>query len=215
MNEQARYWKHYSKPLDPDDIQRHSSYCWEEFLYDFLDQQDEKTMLLQECRNLIGTICDRFGVTNPEVKDGRGCSSALAGIDLIHLPRYFRDLLSTIHEASHVIHAHIAPDEECHGPHFIRLCIYHFSQYLDITVEELEKSATAFDLKFTDRLSCIPPPWFKVKAIIAQRKVMKGFSRMRQAAEKQAKSLATKELAAKRKHDRLSRETSNRLWFED
>ena len=218
-------WKEFNSEctnqcLSPsaDDPQKQIEYCWEEYLFDYLysDQVEfDKThpLSLEQCKDLIYEICDRYAVDRPRVGDGRGYANARACYGLIHLPRFFREELSTIHEACHLICAFIAPTESAHGSTFVRLCIYHFAKYIEaLDVGVLEKTAALFDLEVGDRLKCLPPPWIKVKAMVAQRKIVKGFSLMRQEAEQNAVRLAAKERSERKKYEKMSFKLSHEMW---
>jgi len=140
------------------DPQKKKLYAWEEYLHDHLEIVEESLSIV-ECRKIIREMCEDFAIIPPKVIIGKK-EYAMASGDgkLIELPKWFLEELSSIHEACHVIAFSIAPQENHHGPTFVRLMIDFIKKRWasEITLKRLEDLALKHNLKIA-KLGVVSP----------------------------------------------------------
>ena len=136
------------------DTQRSKVYKWEranKLLWDV----SKKNMSLEDCQALANKAFDRYGLSHPVVKDGRGRSAACwkPGQNRIDLPLWARSEVVCLHECAHGItdrfyEAH-SPGEEFawHGPEFMRVFLDLLITFLKVGSTELRASARDAKIK--------------------------------------------------------------------
>jgi len=167
--------QHQCDDLDEEDPQKERVYCFEEMLHDQLDL-DENMLSLSTCRHMIEDICFRHAVTPPVVVDGRGLRTARGGAMKISLPKKYREPISVVHEACHVLVYYHDPEAESHGPEFVRYMISALPIYIKgYSKARLEREMTQFGLLVASKDACRPPPYYLVRPLIEKVQVIRGY----------------------------------------
>lgn len=127
------------------DNQRAKAYRYDSYLQSLLSSKEK--MKLDDCAYLIAQSLKEFRLDPmkpPLLKDGRGCRIARGGATVITLPRWARDPVVTLHEASHCIIDRClgnCEDLAAHGPEWLRVYIHLASIELNVPEKTLEKVA--------------------------------------------------------------------------
>ena len=150
------------------DYQRQRVYCWEESLHYDLDEE-ENSLSLEECSRIIDSICLRYGISPPAVKDGRGSKTASCLPSVIQLPKLYRERITTVHEACHILSVYKDPDAPAHGPLFVRYLVTWLPEFiLGLTSTECVRRARAFGLDIATEEECVPPSYKEVRPLMDQ-----------------------------------------------
>lgn len=194
------------------DPQKHRLYCWEEWLHREIDEQ-EGSLTLDQCRSIVEKICLRQGIQPPGVSDGRGARVATSLPTRIKLPKIYRERISTIHEACHVLSTYHDPDAPAHGPIFIRYLVNYLPEYVhDFTCAQLARSASKFGLDVAPVDTCKPPPYDFVRPLIQQSKIVLGFQLLANDKAKESQRLRRKKRSAQRRLATLVRKVQRKIF---
>lgn len=197
---------------DPDDPQKQRVYCWEEQLHDELGVK-ENSFTLAQCREIIEEICLRHALNPPRVTDGRGSKVARSIITRIALPRTYREPISVVHEACHVLASYKDPEADAHGALFVRYLIQNLPTYLaGCSKAGLERSASTFGLSIASRDACKPPPWRTVQPLIKQFQTVRGFGVVAQEHAVRTKEMSRRQRDARRALNAVLKRTQRSAW---
>ena len=204
--------KEQCKLIDTLDKQRVQLYCWEEWLHSEINERDG-SLTLAKCRSIIEKICLRHGVMPPKVIDGRGSKVATSLPSRIRLPVAYRERISTVHEACHVLNVYNDPDNPPHGPIFARYLVTHLAEYIpDFTLAELIKSARKFGVEIANAQVCKPPKLECVKPLLRQQKLIQGFRLLAEDKEKESRRMAQRSLMENKRMCIVLRKVQTRVF---
>jgi len=160
---------------DEEDPQKQRMYCFEEMLYHDL-KLNEKSLSLDACRIIIEDICIRHVVLPPIVADGRGLRRASASAVRISLPRLYREVISVVHEACHVLTYYLDPEVEDHGPEFALFMVLILPEYIKgYSQVGLKSEMSQFGLEISSWDSYCPPPYCLVRTLIQKLQIIREF----------------------------------------
>jgi len=129
----------------PRDSQRSAVYRWEATIRRELVPYDYRKELLSlpSCRALVKKIAEDYDIKAPEVKDGRGTTTAYAyGGWAVGFPRWARRPVTIIHEMAHIIlYRRIRESLSAHGREFASLVLDMYKRYLGIDHVKARKMA--------------------------------------------------------------------------
>jgi len=205
--------KQCKNPGDPNDPQKERVYCWEEMLHEHVDEK-ENSLTLDQCRDIISNICLRYAILPPIVTDGRGLRTARSNLNRIALPCSYRERITSVHEACHVLTSYQDPRSESHGSVFVRNLVMNLPRYLSdfYSTATLEKCAKQFGLEVASSLEYVPPSFHVVSGIIRQFKLIKGYQNSYFHFEKRCHESKKFERAAERKLFDLAMKIQNQVW---
>jgi hypothetical protein len=146
------------------DNQRQKVYNWERTLR---NSPANKTLTLDECKNLIKKVCQRYSKAIPYVSDGRGTSYARGGANRINLPKWARETIFVLHELAHSIQLvkgeQIGNDRPAwHGAEFARLFIELLAWQKIAPKAELMKSARQHRIRIATAAACVKPDKWQI-----------------------------------------------------
>jgi hypothetical protein len=203
--------KQQCQDLNSVDPQKERVYCWGEYLHDQADIVED-SLTLDQCRYMIEQFCLRHAIFPPSVHDGRGKSFAQSTITRIDLPRIYREPLSVIHEACHVLVSYNYPQAYHHGSYFVRYMIMNVGPHIGMSKVDLENSAKEFGLDIAPREACQPPPYHIVSPLIDQYRMIKGFHKAAERNLQVGRELMKKGQEAQRQIGTLVKKAQMNVW---
>ena len=159
-----------------EDPQKQRMYCFEEMLYHDL-KLNEESLSLDACRIIIEDICIHHVVLPPVVADGRGLRRASASAVKISLPRLYREVISVVHEACHVLTYHLDPEAEDHGPEFALFMVLILPEYIKgYNQAKLRSKMVQFGLEISPRCSYTTPSYILTRTLIQKLQIIRKFN---------------------------------------
>ncbi len=134
-------WEFYKYPQDQ------VVYLWEDkTVHCWFRHHSDLT--LQECKDFVKEISEKFDIATPIVKDGRGCKCATATDNVIQMPRYSRCKIVVLHEMAHVIQYAIRGISN-HEEEFVDIYVCLLEIYMPCSRFELERGMDQYKVRYS------------------------------------------------------------------
>lgn len=138
-------WEFYRYPQDQ------VVYLWEDKTLHCWYRR-HPALTLQQCKDFVKEISDKFDIVSPIVKDGRGCRQATATRHVIQMPRFSRCKIIVLHEMAHVIQYEIR-DESDHEEEFVDIYVCLLEMYMPCSRFELERGMDQYKVRYGKLMS--------------------------------------------------------------